>query len=143
MKKSSFTATIRVDQTPEQAFAAINDPRRWWKGAFEGAADTLGSEFTYRFQDMHSSKQQVTELVPGRKVVWTITDSALQFVEHKDEWTGTKLVFDIARNGDQTEVRFTHEGLLPEFDCYGACSRGWTQLIQELRNLIASQGNAT
>jgi uncharacterized protein YndB with AHSA1/START domain len=141
-KKSSFSATITVDQTPEQAFAAINDPRRWWKGAFEGATDTLGGEFTYRYQDMHFSKQRVTELVPGRKVVWSVTDSALQFVEHKDEWTGTKLVFDIARKGDQTEVRFTHEGLLPELDCYGACSRGWTQLIQELRNLVASQGIA-
>jgi hypothetical protein len=142
MSNSSFSTTISVDQTPEQAFAAINDPRRWWKGAFEGATDTLGGEFTYRYQDMHTSKQQVTELVVGRKVVWSITDSALRFVDHKDEWTGTKLVFDITRKGDQTEVRFTHEGLLPELDCYGACSRGWTQLIQELRGLIASQGNA-
>ena len=139
MNNHSFSITISVDQTPEEAFAAINDPRRWWKGAFEGVTDVLGGEFCYRYQDIHFSKQQVTELVPSRKVVWTVTDSALQFVEYKDEWTGTKLVFDIARKGDKTEVRFTHVGLVPDFDCYGACSKGWTQLVQELGAVIASK----
>jgi uncharacterized protein YndB with AHSA1/START domain len=140
MNDHSFTSTITIDQTPEVAFAAINDPRSWWKGAIEGATDALGGEFTYRYKDIHFSKQQVTELVPGRKVVWTVTDSVLQFVEHKDEWTGTKLVFDIARKGDKTEVRFTQVGLVSDFDCYGACSKGWTQLLHELGAVIASKG---
>jgi uncharacterized protein YndB with AHSA1/START domain len=140
MNKNSFTTTISVDQTPQEAFAAINDVRKWWTGVIEGPTDVLGGEFTYRYKDMHYSKQQVTELVPGRKVVWTVTDSALQFVEHKDEWTGTKLVFDIARKGNQTEICFTQVGLVPNFDCYGACSRGWTQLLQALGALIASKG---
>jgi uncharacterized protein YndB with AHSA1/START domain len=140
MKDNSFTTTITVDRTPEEAFAAINDSRRWWGGAIEGPTNVLGGEFTYRYKDIHFSKQQVTELVPGRKVVWTVTDSALQFAEHKDEWTGTKLVFDIARKGDKTEVRFTHVGLVPDFDCYGPCSKGWTHLLHELGAFIASKG---
>ncbi|HWZ88513.1 MAG TPA: SRPBCC domain-containing protein [Polyangiaceae bacterium] len=140
MNHHSFTIAITVDQNPDEAFAAINDPRRWWKGAFEGSTDALGGEFTYRYKDMHFSKQEVTELVPGRKVGWTVTDSALQFVEHQDEWTGTKLVFDIARKGDKTEIRFTHVGLTPDSDCYGACSKGWTQLLNDLGALIASKG---
>ena len=132
MKDNSFTTTITVDQTPEQAFAAINDPRRWWSEAIEGPTDAVGGEFTFKYKDVHFSKQQVTELVPGRRVVWTVTDSALQFVDHKDEWTGTKLVFEIARKDDKTEVTFRHEGLVPEFDCYEACSKGWTHLLHEL-----------
>lgn len=140
MNNHSFTTTIIVDQTPEEAFAAINDPRSWWPGAFEGQTALLGAEFTYRYKDLHFSKQQVTELVPGRKVVWAVTDSALQFAEHKDEWTGTQLVFDLARKGDQTEIRFTHVGLVPDFDCYGACSKGWTQIVRELGAFIASRG---
>jgi hypothetical protein len=99
----------------------------------------LGGEFTYRYKDIHASKQKVTELVPGRKVVWTVTDSALQFVEHKDEWTGTKVVFDIVRKGDKTEIRFTHVGLVPNFDCYDACSKGWTQLLHAIGTLTASK----
>ena len=140
MKDNSFSITISVDESPEEAFAAINDPRSWWSGAFEGPSNVLGGEFSYRYKDIHFSKQQVTELVPGRKVVWTVTDSALQFAEHKDEWNGTQLVFEIARKGDQTEIRFTHLGLVPDFDCYGACSKAWTHLLHELGAFIASKG---
>lgn len=143
MNDNSFTTTLTVDQTPEDAFAAINDTRSWWSGTIEGPTNVLGGEFSYRYQDKHFSKQRVTELVPGRKVVWTVTDSALQFAERKDEWTGTKLVFDIARKGDKTEVHFTHVGLLPDFDCYSACSKGWTHLLRELGALIASTRQPT
>ena len=143
MNDKSFSITITVDQTPEQAFAAINDVRHWWTGVIEGSTNTLGAEFTYRYKDMHFSKQQVTELVAGRKVVWTVTDSALQFAEHKDEWTGTKLVFDIVSKGDKTEVCFSHVGLVPALDCYGACSKGWTQLVNELASFIAAKAQPT
>jgi Activator of Hsp90 ATPase homolog 1-like protein len=137
----SITITITVDQTPEEAFAAINDVRGWWLGAIEGPTDALGGEFTFRYQDIHYSKQKVTELVPGRKIAWAITDSALQAAEPKDEWTGTKVVFDIARKGDKTEIRFRHLGLVPDFHCYRACSKGWTYFIQEsLRAFIAARG---
>ena len=142
MNDSSFTTTVSVDQTPEQAFAAINDTRRWWSGTIEGPTDVLGGEFSYRYQDIHFSKQRVTELVPGRKVAWTVTDSALQFAKRKDEWTGTKLVFEIARRGDKTEIRFTHVGLVPAFECYGACSKGWTHLLHELAALLAAQAQS-
>ena len=43
MKKRSFTTTILVDQTPNQAFAAINNVRGWWSGEIEGATASRGS----------------------------------------------------------------------------------------------------
>jgi hypothetical protein len=51
MKKRSFTTTISVDQTPNEAFAAVNNVRGWWSGEIEGATDKLGAEFTYRYKD--------------------------------------------------------------------------------------------
>src|SRR5208282_3000750 len=89
MKKRSFTTTISVDQTPNEAFAAINNVRGWWSGEIAGATDKLGAEFTYRYKDAHRSTQKVTELIPGKKVAWHVSDSHLSFVKDKSEWTGT------------------------------------------------------
>ena len=67
MNDQNFTITFTVDQTPEEAFAAINNVRGWWSGEIEGNTDRLGDEFTYRYEDVHRSKQKITELIPGQK----------------------------------------------------------------------------
>jgi hypothetical protein len=135
----NFTTTFTLDQSPEDAFAAINDVRSWWSGEIEGSTDELGGEFTYRYEDLHYSKQKIGELVPGKKVVWLVLDGRLNFVEDKREWTGTTITFDIAKKGDQTEVRFTHAGLVPERECFTACSSAWGYYINgSLRSLIAA-----
>jgi len=139
MNGHDFSAAFTVDQTPEEAFAAINNVRGWWSGNIEGRTDRVGEEWTYRYKDVHYSKQNITELVPGKKVVWLVLDGYLSFVEDKTEWTGTTITFDILKKGDQTEVRFTHVGLVPDYECYGACSNAWGSYINgSLRRLITS-----
>jgi hypothetical protein len=45
--------------------------------------------------------------------------------------------FEISRKGNKTEIRFTHVGLVPEYECYDACSEGWGLYINSsLRDLI-------
>ena len=81
---------------------------------------------------------KITELVPGKKVVWRVLDNYFNFTKDKTEWTGTDIIFDISKKGDKTEVRFTHQGLVPEYECYDACSDGWgTYINSSLRDLIA------
>ena len=104
-----------------------------------GSTDTIGDEFTYHYNPHHYSKQKITEFIPGKKVVWLVLDSSLNFVKNKNEWTGTKITFEIARKGDKTEVRFTHAGLVPDVECFGACSNAWGSYITgSLRNLITA-----
>ncbi len=132
-----FTATITVDRSPKEVFDAINNVREWWSGEIDGSTDKLGAEFKYQYQDMHRSSQKITELVPGKKVVWHVVDSRLNFVKDKTEWNGTDIVFEIARKDDKTRLRFTHVGLVPALECYGACSEGWSFYIKDsLRKLI-------
>jgi hypothetical protein len=139
MTAQHLTRTFTVDQTPEEAFAAINNVRGWWSGDIEGTTDQLDAEWTYRYKDMHYSKHRITQLVPGKKVVWLVLDSYLSFVEDKTEWNGTEITFDLAKKGGKTEVRFTHVGLVPDHECYGACSNAWGSYINgSLRSLITS-----
>ena len=137
MTEANFTTTFTVDQSPEAAFAAIVNPRAWWSGDHDGMADRIGDTFTYRYRDIHYSKQRVTELVPGKRVAWHVVEGTLNFVDDKTEWVGTTITFDIARKGGKTEIVFTHVGLKPMVECYDTCSDAWTSLIQgSLRQLI-------
>jgi hypothetical protein len=52
MASQNFTATISVDQTPEEVFKAINNPRGWWSEEIEGTTNKLGAEFTYHYEDV-------------------------------------------------------------------------------------------
>ena len=138
MKTKNFTTTILVDQTPQEAFDAINDVRGWWSGEIEGRTDALGAEWTYSYKKLHRTTQKITELVPGKRIVWHVTDSQINFVRDKSEWDGTDIVFEIAQKGDKTEIRFTHVGLVPTLECYDGCSGAWGFYVNEsLRELIA------
>jgi len=122
MTAKNYTVSFVVDQSPTEVFNAINNVRGWWSGEITGATDRLGAEFTYAYKTFHRSTHKITELKPGKRVVWHTTDASINFVKDKSEWNGTDIVFDITRNGNKTELRFTHVGLVPTIECYGGCS---------------------
>ncbi len=139
MNDQNFTTTITVDQTPEEAFAAINNVRGWWSEEIEGCTSKLGDEFTYRYKDVHVCKMRLTEVIPGKKVVWLVLDNYFNFTEDKTEWKGTTIAFEISKKGDKTEIHFTHLGLVPEYECFEICSNAWGSYVNgSLRSLIAT-----
>lgn len=139
MNTRNYTTTSTVDQTPEEVFAAITNVRGWWSGDIEGGTTKLGDEFIFHYEDIHRSKQKITTLVPNKKVVWHVLEGYLKFTKDKTEWMGTDIVFDILQKGNKTEVHFTHQGLVPEFECFDACSGGWEFYINgSLRDLITT-----
>jgi hypothetical protein len=135
-----LTVEFTTDATPEEAFAAINNPRGWWSADIIGATTAVGDEFTYVYEDIHRSTQRVTELVPGSKVIWHVVEGYLNFTKDPAEWTGTDVVFDITQRGDKTEVRLTHVGLDPEIECFDACTKGWEYYAGEQLPKLIKQG---
>lgn len=133
MATENFTTTITVENPASEVFNAINNVRAWWQGEIEGDTNKLNDEFVYRMEEVHYSKQKIAEFIPNEKVVWLVTDSKLNPLKFKDEseWTGTKIIFEITEIDNKTQVRFTHVGLVPAFECYGDCSWAWGQLIEE------------
>ena len=144
MKSRDYTTTLRVDAAPRKVFDAISDVRGWWAGEIDGETAKLDAEFTYRYENFHVSKQRIVELEPGKKIVWLVIDSTLNFIEDKSEWNGTRIEFEISRVRDKTEVRFTHVGLVESRECYGACSNAWRFLIgTSLRDFIVTGKGAS
>lgn len=136
---TDFTATVTVDQTPEEVFGAVNNVRGWWSGNIEGETDSLGADFTYRYQDVHFTRQKISEFVPNERVVWHIEEAFLNFTEDPAEWVGTDVTFEITPNSEGTELRFTHRGLVPEFECFEACSSAWGFYVNgSLKRLITT-----
>jgi hypothetical protein len=70
-------------------------------------------------------KQKIIEFLPNERVVWHINEAFLNFTQEPGEWVGTDVTFEITPKGGETEMRFTHRGLVPELECFEACSITW------------------
>ena len=143
-----FTITHLVNQSPKEIFNTILDVRGWWSGLhaeeITGTTDKLNSEFTFLAGGgAHYSKQKLIEAIPGEKIVWLVTDSKLTFLDNEEEWIGTKICFDISAQGDKTQVRFTHLGLVPSIECYNECSRAWSQYLKKFLSPLFLENSYT
>jgi len=139
MENLNFTTTLLMDQSPTEVFNAINNVRKWWSEEIEGGTDKLNDEFLYNYKDIHSCKIKLTEVVPGKKVVWSVLDNYFKFTKDKSEWKGTEINFEISKTGNKTQLRFTHLGLVPEYECFDICSNAWTDYIHNsLHSLITT-----
>jgi uncharacterized protein YndB with AHSA1/START domain len=139
MSHKNFTKTLLIDQPPARVFNAVTNVKGWWTTNLTGESKKLNDEFEVRFGDVHYSKQKLVEVIPDKKVVWLITESKLTFVDDMSEWNGTKISFEISEYSGQTQLVFTHHGLIPEIECYEGCSGAWRQYMDySLLPLITS-----
>jgi hypothetical protein len=130
MENQNYTATIVVDKDGKTAFDNIKNFRGWWSEDITGKTDQVGSVFVYRYKDIHFCKIELVEAVPGKKLVYKVLDNHFSFITDETEWVGTKLVFDISAEEDKTKVKFTHEGLVPQYECYKVCYDAWSNYIK-------------
>ena len=139
MTTQDFTTTILVDQTPDEVFNAINNVRGWWSEQIEGSTGKLNDEFILQYEDIHRCKIKLTEVIPGKKIVWLVMENYFKFTKDSSEWTGDKMIFEITKKDNKTQLQFTQAGLVPEYECYDICSNAWGNYINNsLHNLIAT-----
>ena len=143
MKTQDYTATIAVNATPHEVFNSINSVSKWWTDDLEGSSKELNDEFTVHFADIHVSKQKLVELIPDKKVVWLVSDSNLNFIKNKQEWTNTRISFELSSQDNKTIIHFTHFGLDPNVECYSSCSKGWDYFIKGSLFKLLTEGKGT
>lgn len=133
-----FSCSITAKVSAAIAVDAICDVSGWWAKTLEGSSPKLNNVFTVRFGTTWVTFK-VTELIPNSKIVWTVADCYLPWLDDKTEWTGTTVVFEITAKDGATTINFTHVGLVPEVECYDNCVVGWTgHVTGSLLNLITT-----
>ena len=129
---TDYSAAIEVAKSPEEVFSRIKEVSKWWSKDFEGSSTNLNDEFVICHPGRHYSKQKLIEVIPNKKIVWLVIESNLDWLEKdKSEWTNTKMIFEITVKGDKTVLHFTHQGLVPEKECYERCQQGWNMVIKD------------
>jgi hypothetical protein len=140
MKKQDYSATILVRATATKTYKSINNVAAWWTENIEGSSEKLNDVFILHFGEAFVT-MKIVESVPDKKVVWVVTDCYLHWLADKEEWKGTRIVFEISDEGDSTRIQFTHVGLEPHVECYDSCVKGWDQYFKGSLAMLINEGN--
>lgn len=128
---------LLIDAPVDTVYRAITEQdglAGWWTRQTV-AAPEVGSFAEFRFGDRYTDKMRVAVLEPGRKVEW-------ECVEGDKEWIGTRIVFDLEKQGDQALLRFRHAGWRAETDFYASCNYQWGYYMRSLK-LYCETGGGT
>ncbi|WBV60614.1 SRPBCC domain-containing protein [Chryseobacterium camelliae] len=137
MPTQNFSYTFTTSKPRDEVFNLLINPKQWWMGLHDeiitGKSEQPNDVFIFDAGNgVHHTEQKMIEAIPDQKITWEVTDSNLTFADKSDEWTGTRIGFDISKEDHNTKVVFTHDGLTPEFECYDGCSSAWTQYLEKL-----------
>lgn len=137
MKNQSYSNSITTPLSPQETFERISYVNKWWAKNFEGNTKNVGDVFIVRFKNGDMYKMKVAEIIPNKKIIWDVIGADQTWHDNRDEWVGTKIIWKIVPQNKGTAVEMTHEGLVPEFECFEACNQGWNYLLhQSLQSLF-------
>ena len=76
---------------------------------------------------------RVVSLIPNRSVVLECIEAHHMHEGLSssilNEWQGTKLIWEIQKQGEKTSITLVHDGLVPTLDCYEVCKQGWDHFV--------------
>ena len=141
MENQDFNCGISANITTNEAFRGICKVTEWWSKNVDGKTEKLNDVFTYHSRDTWVTFK-IIECIADKKIVWHVTDCYMHSFEDKTEWKNTNVVFEILRNGNSTQINFSHIGLVPEIKCYEGCVKGWDQYFKDslLKLLTTGKG---
>lgn len=135
MTMQPYSRTITYDVPPSlvyEAFTQADKLREWWTNKCE-AGSKAGDKNIFYF-DEAKAVFTIEKLDPGKEVVWKCVEHDFKYEEpitKTDEWVGTTIRIQLKKNGKLgTDMTFTHEGLVPELQCYSVCEQGWDHFLK-------------
>ena len=119
--KSSSDETYRALTTREGLSA-------WWTKNTQGEAK-VGGVLQFRFGAAGGFDMKILDLHPGKRVLWQVVDGP-------EEWIGTKISWELKRDGDYTIVLFKHQGWKEPVEFMHHCSTKWALFLMSLKALV-------
>jgi uncharacterized protein YndB with AHSA1/START domain len=119
---------VVIKATPEKVYKAVTTQEgieSWWcKNTTAKPEVGFVNIFTF---GKDRSEMKVTELAPNKGTEW-------KCIKSTDEWTGTKISFDLEEKSGDTILRFAHEGWKAPTDMYAVCNYHWALFMKSLKS---------
>ncbi len=111
-----------------KAIATRDGLAAWWTNDTRGESAVDGV-LEFRFGTRGGFDMKVLELIPGKRVLWKVIDGP-------KEWIGTKISWDLRKEGDRSVVMFKHEGWKEPVEFMHHCSTKWAVFLMSLKSLV-------
>jgi hypothetical protein len=128
MSNESYAREIVVNVNAGAAYRALTEEIDKWWAPVSNAVTAVGDTVTVRF-DPTFWTMRVNKLASGERVEWECIE-ANHIVDGmpgsiREEWVGTKLIWNIRDQEEKTKISFIHEGLVPSLECFDICEASW------------------
>ena len=139
----SYSEKVLIKGSPQQVFKAISGNVHQWWGKTDAPVNQINDEFTTSFAETFW-KFRITLFEPDKKIVWTCIEAKHIHSGHEGiekEWLGTSVEWVLEEQADEksTLLSFTHNGLVPELNCYDICYPAWEKFVtKSLKSFVES-----
>lgn len=127
-----YQQLITIATNVNEVFNALTLSVPDWWGPVDRPHSKLGDRFKVSFGEAFWTFE-IKALKPNQTITWLCVESnqvhaGLKGV--KEEWLGTLIHWNLEKlETGETMVRFQHEGLVPDFNCYDVCATAWDFFI--------------
>lgn len=137
---NDFTQTLVIHAPLAEVHEMIAKHGDSWWTTNAAISDRVGETVEFRIPRVgFLAKFRVATNSPTR-IEWKCEESTQpegHGFRDRTEWNGTTVRFVLRELGpEETELAFTHAGLVESMECYGRCSSVWANnVLQSLRKL--------
>ena len=138
MKNKSYEAEIKISASPEAVYHALTSQiDKWWTES-SNEAGQVGDKLVVSFEKTTCWQMIVTEASKNQLLVWQVLQAYhdLENIAKKDEWKGTTIRWEILATNAGSKLMLTHQGLVPELQCYEICQSGWHYFLGSLKGFL-------
>ena len=122
--RAQFTAQC----APEDVRRWLDNPTGiagWWSDKVEGAAGAVGDRFEVTFPTSPVVFELFVDEQSDERIEWHVP-------ENPPWWRGTHIAFDLAVDGGQTTLLFTHRGFEPDDPIIEVITPAWVRFLDNL-----------